>query len=190
MVAAFCRPKKNRKKKKKRKRTKEKKKKSSTETKQKQTRKRNEEERGKGTKKKKQKGNGRKTRIKGGSQRSDQAAVCGFLNNEILHATASRKRAQASRKVSAWVDHRRLVESPSDRHLPRAVAPECCPFVLKHSPLKMCWLPAIRRLLPPEAPVSAVARSGEAEAVHLEESSVPIFPCWNRRLQGPPQRRL
>ncbi len=100
-------------------------------------------------------------------------------NNEVLKRDGVKDTAEAARTYLHGIIGDIVEPERIDTYLERG--PEMLSFVLKHTPLKMCWVPALLRLLP-RGPGRAPGRPFDrAEAVRRQASSGPICPGWSRR---------
>ena len=99
-------------------------------------------------------------------------------NNEILQRDGVKDTAQAARTYLHGIIGDVVEAQRIDTYLERG--PEMLSFVLKHSPLKMCWVPQYADYYPEAPGGRAGGRSIEPKPFNAR-SSVPICPGWNRR---------
>ena len=99
-------------------------------------------------------------------------------NNEILQRDGVKDTAQAARTYLHGIIGDVVEAQRIDTYLERG--PEMLSFVLKNSPLKMCWVPQYADYYP-EAPGVGPAAVPSSPSRSTPKSSVPIWPGWNRR---------
>ena len=92
-------------------------------------------------------------------------------NNEILKRDGVTDTAEAARTYLHGIIGDVVEPERIDTYLDRG--PEMLSFVLKNSPLKMCWVPGLLRLLPGEPWRPARRPFDRAEAVQRQASSAP-----------------
>ena len=99
-------------------------------------------------------------------------------NNEVLKRDGVTDTPEAARKYLHTIIGDVVEPERIDTYLDRG--PEMLSFVLKNSPLKMCWVPGYSDYYP-EAPAGGPAAGRSSRSRSTPGSSAPIWPASSRR---------
>ncbi len=100
-------------------------------------------------------------------------------NNEILKRDGVKDTPEAARTYLHAIIGDVVPAEKIDTYLDRG--PEMLSFVLKHSPLKLCWVPNYSDYYPETAGGKAVGPVGRAQAVQRQQARAPTCPASSRR---------
>lgn len=100
-------------------------------------------------------------------------------NNEVLKRRGVRDTPEAARTYLHGIVGEIVEPERIDAYLDRG--PEMLSFVLKHTPLKMCWVPGYSDYYP-EAPGGRRADVRSSRNRSTRASLVPTWPGWSPRM--------
>ena len=99
-------------------------------------------------------------------------------NNEVLKRDGVQDTREAARTYLHGIIGDVVEPERIDTYLERG--PEMLSFVLRNSPLKMCWVPRYSDYYPEAPGGRAEGRSIEPKPFNRAKSSVPTSPGWSR----------